>query len=250
MDKKVFIGFLMGILLLSGVNAHAQGEIEDYSSINFTDERTFGLSANTNGFAAHFRYGKRMDGFTKRTYEIDCALVKHPKEERMSSIFNAGRYVFGKRNVCFTLRGGLGRQKEIFSKFDKGGISIRYYYNYGVAISFLKPIYYEYFYSPNPNSAGELRTTTFDGNVLHTGNILGTASFLKGFDEMGILPGGYVKFGMMFEYSRRKEVLNAIEAGFILDGYHKKLDLMAIEDNPQFFLSMFISYRFGRVIFE
>jgi hypothetical protein len=78
--------------------------------------------------------------------------------------------------------------------------------------------------------------------------IYGKASFFKGIDEISLVPGGYAKLGISFEYSKSDITLHALELGLVLDAFPKKIPIMDTEQNNFLFLSLFISYRFGRVI--
>ena len=123
----------------------AQGEIDEQKGIFFRDERTFAAFLTSTGIGGNFRYAKRITAFKKTLYEIDLVNIKHPKEVKISTSTStlAGRsFVYGKLNHFFNLRAGLGFQKEIFQKFDRGGISIRYFYNFGPALGIKKPVYY------------------------------------------------------------------------------------------------------------
>ena len=74
------------------------------------------------------------------------------------------------------------------------------------------------------------------------------ASYLKGFDELSFTPGIYGKSGITFEFSKYDEVIHALEAGIILDAFINEIQIMAIENNKQIFFTMFLSYRFGKVV--
>ncbi len=233
--------------------ACGQGEIEEQEKIFYRNERTIAFLLNSNGMAANFRYAKRIDAFKKTTYEVELANIKHPKEERLSTNTYpaSGSFVYGKTNLFINLRGGIGLQNEIFRKRDRGGISIRYFYNVGPAIGFLKPIYYKilYYDNNNPTGPGIRKIEKFEtSNHTSTGYIEGKASFFKGFDELSVVPGAYGKIGFTFEFSKFDEVFHAIETGIIFDAFLKKMPIMAVENDSRFFFALFVSYRFGKVI--
>ena len=86
-----------------------------------------------------------LTSFSLRSMEV---LLKHPKEYKLSNPYSqsAGTFVFGKLNTVFYLRGGIGRQHELFKKADLGGIAIRYFYTVGPVLAIYKPIYYKVLY--------------------------------------------------------------------------------------------------------
>ena len=71
---------------------------------------------------------------------------------------------------------------------------------------------------------------------------------VPGFDELSFTPGAYGKLGIMFEFGKFDEVIHALDAGIVIDVFIKKIPIMAIENNNQIFFSLFVSYRFGKVI--
>ena len=52
----------------------------------------------------------------------------------------------------------------------------------------------------------------------------------------------------MFEFGKFNETIHALDAGIMVDAFIKKVPIMAIENNSQIFLTLFVSYRFGKVI--
>lgn len=233
----VFLGFAPVV--------QAQGEVDEEKKIFFRNEHSGGLVLNSNGFALNYRYGKRIDGYRKRLLEADLSLINHPKEKRISNPYriNSNRFVYGKVNSCLNLGGGIGFQKEVYSKFDKGGIAIRYYYSGGAQVALLKPIYYEIQYD-----AYVVREEKYDPGVHQLPMIIGTASYFKGISETQFVPGAYAKAGLSFDYSRRDAIVNSIEVGARVDVYLTELEIMSSTDNQQLFLNVFLSYRFGKIV--
>jgi len=240
MNFKITLLLLFTFLPLTFV--FAQGEIEDYSAINFTNEQTYGLELNSNGITLNYRYGKRINGFNKRMIDINFTYLRHEKEKKREVINSIDRFSYGKANTCFLLQAGTGRQTEVFAKQDRGGISVRYYYHYGATLAILKPIYYDIDYGYG------IISEKFNSNH-HYQYVTGTSSFFKGIDEVQFLPGGYVSGGLIFEFSKQKETLSALEVGTSFNAFPKPVEIMAIIDNPQFVLTIFVAYRFGKIIF-
>jgi len=155
---------------------------------------------------------------------------------------DSNRFVYGKLNSFISFRYGYGFLKEKFRKIDRGGVAIRYFYNGGISLGVLKPIYYEIIYAYNTEFE------KFDINRHGVQDILGKASFFKGLEEASITPGGFLKFGLSFEYSKKDRQVRAVEAGFSLEGFAKKMAVMANEKDKQLYFSIFLSYRFGRIV--
>ena len=237
--------FLLSILTL---NAYCQELSDDIPKIFYRNEKTLGLQLNTNGWGIGYRYGDRVNYFEKRNYEIDLSIIKHAKEIKSSSTFLASEsFVFGKLNYVFDLRIGYGKQNEMFSKRDPGSLAIRYFYSVGPSLALLKPIYYEILYPVNDSTYG-IRKEKFNPDIHTSGDISGKSSFFDGFDEIKLVPGAYLKAGVNFEFSQSETLIHALEAGVMVQAYLNDLEIMAVEDNQQFYFTLFVSYRFGKIV--
>ena len=262
--KKLIIVFFGVINCFFAI--YAQGEIDLQPRVFYRNEWSVALMLNSNGWGANYRYGKRIDAANKRLFEVDFAYVKDPKERKSySMVSNSGaRYVDGKKNLAFDFRFGYGKQHEMFRKFDLGGIAIRYFYNFGPSIMLLKPIYYNM-----------LKVTYYPGGDLvsyeelpdpekyspewsfYNKYVIDRASFFKGFDQVSVIPGAFAKFGFNFEFGKQDRIIHALEAGVIAEGFAKKVEIMdfstsanqsKVAKNQQLFLTIFVSYRFGRIV--
>jgi hypothetical protein len=234
---------------------YAQGEIDTQDKILYRNEKSLAFLLNSNGVGGNFRFAKRITYLKKTLYEVDLVTIKHPKEVRIyasSSSSNTSKsYIYGKTNSFINLRAGIGFQREIYQKQDRGGISIRYFYDVGPDLGLSKPIYYNYItvLYVDGQVYYEYSTEKFgDSQHAYPTEITGRASFFKGFDEISVIPGAFGKLGVTMEFGRNEQIINALEAGLVVDAFIKKVPIMATEDNHRLFLSLFVSYRFGRAI--
>ena len=240
------------LLILFPLISFSQGELDLQSKVFYRNERTFAFLLNSNGFGGNFRYGKRVDAFKKTLYEIELNYLKHPKEAKISLPSSSRNIVYGKMNATYTLKGAIGFQKEIFQKRDQGGISIRYFYNVGPSFAILKPIYYEYIDNNTKLNYYDKYQSDHPSVYIFEGK----APFTYGINETKIQPGLYGKFGFTFEYSKIDKLFHALELGVGLDAYVGKVPIMAtppgkllfILPDDQFYLTLFIGYRFGKII--
>jgi hypothetical protein len=245
------VAFLTGFLVIHQF-LFAQGELEEPDKIFYKNERTFAILLNSNGLGINYRYGKRVTALRKIIYEGDLVNIKHPKEIKLNSgqyYISTRSFVYGKINQFYNLRIGIGLQDEMFPKFDRGGISIRRYYAFGPTIGIKKPIYYQINVDMNNDAIPEtqiIEKFSYDQH-LQTAYIVGRASFFKGINEVSFVPGLYGKFGFMFEFGKFNETIHALDAGIIIDAFLKEIPIMAAY-NSQVFLTLFVSYRFGKVI--
>jgi len=248
---------LSGVILcfLVPLLGYAQGEIDTQDKILYRNEKSLAFLLNSNGIGGNFRFAKRITYLKKTLYEADLVTIKHPKEVRIyastTTSNTAKSYIYGKTNSFINLRAGIGFQREIFQKQDRGGISIRYFYDIGPDIGFSKPIYYRYItvlyvdgyvtYTYSTEKFG-------DSQHAYPTEITGRASFFKGFDEISLFPGAFGKIGVTMEFGRNEQIINALEGGLVVDAFIKKVPIMATENNHRLFLSLFVSYRFGRAV--
>jgi hypothetical protein len=239
--KRFFILYL--VFIFCSLVIQAQGDLDNQDKIFYRNEKSLAFMLNSNGWGLNGRYAKRKDAANKIFYDIDFATIKHPKEvRRVSSISPSSQsYILGKQYVVFDFRFGYGKQKEIYRKFDVGGVSVRRFHSIGPSVSILKPIYYQVYYNQN-----QIEIERF--NVDRSDNIIGKASFLQGINELLVVPGGFVKLGVSFEYSRIDQVIHSIDVGVIGEAFIQKLPIMATKANSWFFLTLYASYRIGKVV--
>ncbi|HOU02806.1 MAG TPA: hypothetical protein PK719_08925 [Bacteroidales bacterium] len=248
--KKLLI-IVLPVWLIT-VSLYAQGEIDEQQKVFFRNERSLGILLNSDGFGLGYREGKRVDFLNKRFFEIDLGNLKHSKEYRYT--YNnygggSGSFIFGKLNAVYFLRGGIGRQHEIFKKADLGGVAVRYFYSAGPVLALYKPIYYRVLYQISGSVYYfEIREEKFDVSIHDPTLIYSKASFFKGLDETKALPGLYAKAGFNFEYSRQDKIIHAIEMGAQVNAFPKEIPIMAAPHNKAIFFSLFLSYRLGVIV--
>ena len=245
MNKLLTISVL---LLLIPMHLSSQGEIDEQQRIFYRNERTVGLLLNSNGFGLSYREGKRLDFSNKRIVDIDFDVIKDPREIKLVNpyVISGSSFVYGKLNNAFSIRGGIGHQHELFRKADLGGVAIRYFYSGGPVLVITKPIYYNVLY-PAIGGAYEIRQEKFT-ELVQPGDIYSRASFFKGINEIGLIPGLFAKGGFNFEYSKEDKVIHAIEVGASFQAFPKKIPIMANDNNRALFFTLFVSYRLGVVI--
>ena len=116
------------MVLSASISLRAQGEIDEQKRVMFRDESSFGGFLNSNGFGVNYRYGFWRNARNQFILDGDFAYVKHPKEVKTTVAVNYStrRYVYGKENLFWELKGMAGWQKELYRKIDKAGISVRF----------------------------------------------------------------------------------------------------------------------------
>lgn len=227
---------------------HLLSETSD-TEILLKHEASGGLVIHSNGWGAIFRKGTHVTAKKKRMWEIEIVSMKHPKEFKSVNPYfeNAKGYIYGKQNSLLVLRGGYGFQRVIYHKEDRrnGGVEVRYHYYGGASLGFTKPVYLEILVPTNVPFEFTLSTEKYDPNQHYIDNIYGKAPFAKGLGEIKVYPGLYLKSGFSFDYASRQDNVRSIEAGVVVDGYYKKIPIMALTENKQIYLSFYVNVQFG-----
>ena len=240
--KTLCLVVLLSFLSLNTV--FAQGDIDNEKKILYRNEWSLAMSVKTDGLEFDFRSGKFVNYYKKKLWDCGLGFIKHPQQYRAANpyITGYGQYCFGKKNFCFDIFYSRGQQRSLFQKQDLGSVEIRMFYFGGISLAFLKPIYYEIYYDQYT-----VESEKFDPINHYATITLGTSSFSKGFDEISVVPGAFIKAGFSVEFGKSDKTLSALEAGAKLSAYTKKLEIMAQEKNYQFLTSLFVTLRFGRV---
>jgi hypothetical protein len=240
MKKIVIIFLIFQNLLLFG-----QEDLSKQKNLMYQDEISFGIKLSTNGWGMDFRRGYFVNVHKKKLYEIGFNTIHHPKEYRESSIYYLTKtFVYGKMNLCYDIKAGIGRQYMLFDKKEPGSVAIRIILTTGLDIAFLKPIYYKIIINQQ-NGASDYEKY----NPAHQpAYVIQKAPFTMGLSETKIDPGIYLKLGTSFEHSKKVNIINSLELGVEAYYFLYKPQIMAEVNNPQFIVSLFMSYRLGHLM--
>ncbi|MDZ7636444.1 MAG: hypothetical protein U5L72_19290 [Bacteroidales bacterium] len=227
----------------------AQGDIDPQSRLFWRNERSIGASLNSDGWSVIYRDLRQVKPSHRYFLEGSVEGFKHPKEIKLTNYYfqGTGTYVFGKLNSTWTTGAGVGYQIEIFEKRDLGGVSVSWFGGAGATLLYAKPIYYDVIVLVGQDYY-TVEEQKFDLTIHQPLDIMGKASFFKGFDEIKVYPGLYARSGFSFEYSKNDRVTHAIEVGASFHAFSKTIPIMASEDNKQFFPAIFVSYRIGMIV--
>jgi hypothetical protein len=245
----VKLRILLPFLFLFVSSIYAQETIFEEKTTVYVEEYSGGVGMHTNGFSLNFRYGKYKGAFKKKVFEIELATINHPKEIRVVNPLEdqARGYVFGKLNSFFTLRPNIGFQKIFIPKQSLKGVSITYLFHTGLSLGFLKPVYLEVYPERSGNGRSSITTLEKYDPEKHSQELIyGKGSFLNGFDEIKIYPGFYSKFGLEFDFSGKRDRIRALEVGLTADLFMKEVPIMALTENRNFFLNLYIAILIGK----
>jgi len=265
MKKKICFLFL---LFIGTIALPAQGTFQpkriDNTPVGIIYDRefTFDIRLHTYGLALGVNFGRIKTYYRTRFYQFEIGELKHTKENRQSFDYHTGingrssrSFIFGKRNSFFALRAAMGEKRYLTQKAKDRGLSAGYSYSFGPTLGILKPYYLEV-YRQNIDNDNFLSTEKYsEANAdvfLDESNIFGAASFSRGLKEISLRPGFHLKAGVHLDWGAFDEFVKALEAGFMLDVFIRKVpilvensDILNAENRP-FFLNLYINIQLGK----
>ncbi len=117
-------------------------------------------------------------------------------------------------------------------------------YQGGLSIGLMRPYYIDV--NDGSGVTRSIKFTPQDSTLFLTGDIIGSSGFTKGFNELKVNPGLYVKTALRFDFGRYNESLQAIEIGISLEAYSKKVEQLVYSNAKQLFYQGHIAFVFGR----
>lgn len=222
---------------------------EEEGNLAYIKQNGFGIELRTNGYGIFFEVGRRRTQRFTNTYSIELTEIKHPKEEKSGGTFFSNPFIYGKINNFYQAKLGYGQQYILGEKGNKNGIAVIALAQAGLSMGLLKPYYI------NIGQTGEtIKYTSQDSlTFLSYSRDNSGAGFTKGWNELKLKPGAYLKTALRFDFGRFNESVSAIEIGISLEAYADKISIMAPVTTdgkaagPQrFFYQGHIAFVFGR----
>jgi len=214
----------------------------------YRKQTIFGIQGRTNGFGAFYELGQMKTNRKTNIYRIDITEIKNQKEEKLSGgggfVFS-DPFIYGKINSFYQATLGFGQQYMLGQKGNKNGVAVSAVFNGGLALGLLRPYYLE---AQDP-ATGENKTIKYskaDSSLFLGPTIIGGGGIGKGWSEIKIKPGAFVKSALRFDYGRFNEVVSGIEAGLSIEFYGSKIPMMIGQKEKQMFFQGYISILFGR----
>ena len=210
---------------------------------------TYNLAIHSQGFGAGFSIGK-IRTINKTTYwRTEFISLHSPKEIKIVNLmtFSTRSYVYGKLNSVYAVRFGYGAEKRIFGKPYWGGVEMRWNYEAGATLAFLKPYYYYVVvykpYGNNDYMEVEDEQTFADHDQWIA--VLGKSAFTKGLAETRLSPGIHASTGFSFDFAKSRTRAQSINVDVIAEYYPLGVSIMDQQRNPWFYLTFMLSYHWG-----
>lgn len=229
---------ISSLVAVSQVSEHSEKEIL------FNRERSYYLSANSNGIGFGYRTGKNKTAFKIRTFDYSFSNIRDLKQVRVISGYDDGKsYYYGKLNYFYLLRVVYGLQKTISSKPYWGGVEIRTIVLGGFNLGISKPVYLNVL---TGNSDKPIEVKKYEKDMLQQ-DIYGGAPFFEyGITEIALYPGLSFKAGLSVEFGKESERVRAFETGILVDGFMRPYQIMAYNPSKYYNFSLYLTYHFGK----
>lgn len=219
---------------------------QDRDLYEYNREFIWGISKNTNsGLIAGLagKFSQRIEHNRFQTFGLEIVNVKHPKELRRVSRISGNTFILGKTNYLFSIRPQYGREWLVFKKAPQQGVQVTAILAGGPTIGLVMPYYIQYAVSAN-----RTEIVAYDPEVYtETSRIIGSGPFLRGIGESKPNIGANIKASLSFEFGTFKNDVTGFEAGFQLEAFSNKVELVPSAVNrsiyPSAFIMLFYGYR-------
>ena len=217
----------------------------------FDKHLIFNFKLHHDGYGVIIEKGISKSPYKSTIFQLEIAEKQHPKENKQSStdFSNSGfaifgrPFVYGKQNIFYQAKLGMGKQIMIGGKSNKNGVAVYGVLAGGFSAGLTRPYYIEF---NMPSGTQKLKYTEADRTMfLSADRIIGGTGLQLGWNEMKFIPGAYGKAGLRFDWARFNQVVSAMEFGFGFDYYSSGIVQMV--DNPakSFFPTGYIGLVFG-----
>lgn len=214
-------------------------------SYDYQSEFTWGINKNTHGGLIGgfmFKKARKLNDRILETYGLEIMNVKHPQELRRNSQSTGNFFIYGKSNYLYALRFQYGRDLILFKKAPQKGVEIKAVFAAGPSVGVIAPYYVE------TGADGQIvtRRRQYDPSI-RAEEIYGPGRLFEGLGESKLAIGANAKAALNFEMGTIKSQVTGFEAGFLLDAYASKIELIPTAKNysvfPVFFFTLFYGGR-------
>lgn len=244
---RIAILTLLFIFQSFSASMFSQVPVNEKLMVRITKEIWLGATVHSSGFALNYGMSKFKTFKKKSLINVDLVSIDHDKEYKIFGSFdeNAKKFIFGKFNSLYTVRFGFGNRKILYEKLRENGLQISMNYTVGPSLGLVKPVFLEVFKYDFSGRIAGIATERYDPELHNFYNIYGRASWTAGLMDTKINPGMFFKFGLDFDYSSNRDIINSLEVGACLDVFSKPVILMVENNNYRFYPSVYINCSIG-----
>ncbi len=211
----------------------------------YRKQNIFGFQFRTNGYGGFYEMGRMKTTRRTNIYRLDITEIKSQKEEKASNLaFFGSPYIYGKLNYFYPVTLGFGQQHILGQKGNKNGVAVSMVYTGGLSLGLLRPYYVEV-----AEQGGEVKLIKYssqDSALFLSSAVQGSGGIGKGWSELKVKPGAFVKTALRFDWGRFNEVVTGMEIGLSGQFYGSKIPIYFGQKERQFFFQGHIALLFGQ----
>ncbi|MGB3077102.1 MAG: hypothetical protein WBB36_17390, partial [Chitinophagales bacterium] len=114
----------------------------------------------------------------------------------------------------------------------------------------LKPYYLDLLYPVDNSTTYRILSERYSeenaSKFLDWFSIYGGSGFGYGIGQIKFIPGVHIKTGLTFDWASYDDFIKTLQVGISFYAYYKKITIMLIENNQQFYPNLFLSLQFGK----
>jgi hypothetical protein len=212
----------------------------------YEKQTVFGVQIRTNGYGIFYERGKMKTNRKTSFFRIDINEIKEPKEEKRygGSFVFGNPYIYGKRNYFYPVTVGYGQQYILGQKGNKNGVAVAATYSAGLSLGLMRPYYLRV---EDQQRERFIKYSSADSALfLDESSIMSGGGFGKGWGEIKVRPGAFVKGSLRFDFGRFNESVTALEIGASLDAYASKIPIMLLQKERRLFTQIHVAFLFGK----
>ena len=232
----------LALLFCFAISSQLAAQTQD--SYDYQSEFTWGINKNTHGGLIGgfmFKKARKLSDRILETYGLEIMNVKHPQEMRVNSQSTGNFFIYGKSNYLYALRFQYGRDLILFKKAPQKGVEIKAVFAVGPSVGVVAPYYVET--GADAGGIVTLRRQYEEG--IRAEEIYGPGRLFEGLGESKLTLGANAKAALNFENGTIKSQVTGFEAGFLLDAYASKIELIPTAKNYQAFPIFFFTLFYG-----
>jgi ribosomal protein S24E len=220
---------------------------EEEGVLVYKKQTAFGLQLRTNGYGLFFEIGRRKTQRWTNVYAAELTEIKHPKEEKGNNGNGnfSNSFVYGKINNFYQFKLGFGREYIFGQKGNKNGVAVIGLAQGGLSLGLLRPYYLDIQEGADKRA---IKYESADSTKFLGGDnavIIGSSGIGKGWNEIKMQPGAYLKVGLRFDFNKYNERIQAVQVGFSVEAYGSGIPQLAFNKPKQLFFQGHLAYVFG-----
>ena len=223
---------------------NAMARLEEEGVIGYKKHTVYGGRLSSDGYGGFIEVGRAMSVRKALLFQLDISERKHVKEEKQQIYSNTSPIIFGKINFFYPVKLGVQYQYLLGNKGNKNGVSVTANLGGGLSLGLLRP------YLIDLNRQGERKFVKYESAdstyFLDQSTHIAGPGFGKGWSDLKVTPGLYVKPAVRFDYGKYNEMVSALEVGVTAEFFTKNIPQMIYIEQKKLFFSAYISILFGR----